>query len=351
MKHLKLFEELNTDQEHIMLSAIKKAYETQDLKIIQYIKNKGFDLKKCEKEIAIYLFENLYLDELVLLNSKYEEIVDYIKNNLYDLNVFKHPQNDGLALGSKRNDIIIEMNDKYKPMALFIDNNIEMKIRNYAKMFTFYGHIEGVLYTLLDVRTKGEDNINANKWISLFEKFMRNLMMKQYNIRVDGLVSTRTKFDQWDLSDSWKRIDESYSSNMIDNFYDFYGKIVLVTKFMIWGNDYKIFYMDESGKTHTYDGTMKDIYEDFLDTDQTFTVEYEKKPQPIIQPKRIPKKIPKKTKGSNRYNLVYYVGNIKKQTLEWNLNNQLANGLRKKYQSEILFPQYQLGKIRKELVK
>lgn len=133
---------------------------------------------------------------------------------------------------------------------------------------------------------------------------------------------------------------ESYS--MIDNFYNYYGNLILVKNIILWGNDeYRVTYLDEKGKEYDIRIPMKEIEEDFISTDKTFIVQ-----EPIV--KRVAQF--KAPEMPNKYNIVYYIGTKKVETLDYSLPIVLANGLIKKYKSEILYPQYQMGRIEKELV-
>lgn len=132
--------------------------------------------------------------------------------------------------------------------------------------------------------------------------------------------------------------------NIENNFYDLFGNIVYVVNVDIFGHEFRVEYIDIDGKKSSYTGTPKDIREDFVDTDQEFQIVQKEEPiktTTAIDPKKF-------IKVDSRYNLVYYVGKKKIETVKWNLNNQQANSLRSLYST---FPQYQSGEIKKELVK
>ena len=138
------------------------------------------------------------------------------------------------------------------------------------------------------------------------------------------------------------KLYEYYSTSMVDKTYDLYGRIVQIKSVIDWSDEHKVLFIDETGEEDYYIGTMKEIEEDFIPSDKDFIIQEPIAQQPVAQFKT--PKIP------NKYNIVYYIGTKKVETLDYNLPIVLANGLIKKYKSEILYPQYQTGEIKKELV-
>lgn len=338
MKHLKIFENMNSINEDFLLNIVKNGFRNCKPEIIKIAVDKGLDITKHKKTIAKYLFENLHLDGLVLLGDEFKEMVDFIKNNLSNLNVYGNYGDGDIILGKEKNNIILILDNHYKPPILFVSHLIELKIRNYGSVFLYDGDLGSVNYNLLNHKSHNKNRSGADSWKSSFEKFMGGLVGKFYNLDTYG-VSTKNKMGDYDITGnpSWEKINESYSNYMVDNFYNYYGNIIFITKIILWGHDeYQITYLDKDGKEYKVLIPMKEIEEDFIDTDQSFVIEPVKKIATIIQNKK-----PK------RFNLVYYIGKKKVETIKWDLNNQQANGLRSLYRT---FPQYKTGEIKKEVV-
>ena len=115
-------------------------------------------------------------------------------------------------------------------------------------------------------------------------------------------------------------------------FYTLYGKTVYVMNINIFGNDeYRVEYISDKGSKNGYVGTGKDIEEDFKETEDSFKVKMKKE------------KSKKSSINDKTYDLVYYLGKRKVETIQSNINIILANGLKRQYSS---FPNYELGELR-----
>lgn len=319
MKHLKLFEDNSmSKKDRMMLATAKNAYANCNKELIQYIKDKGFNIEIYENEIVEYLFKNLYLDGLILFDNKFEELVRYVKDTFFNLNIYKAPYSDDLYFGKDRTHIYMEYTYRYSPPKLLISVGADRPI----------------------VKILGYDNWRDD----IFKPFIVNLLKKEYNMDIVGSISM-IRMNDYELWDGFKQINESLH-NIENKFYIYQGNLILIEDVILWGNDeYQIKYIDNTGKTDTIIIGIKDIEEDFIKTDQTFNpYPYPYSIDNVIQKKEIVLPI---KKSPNRYNLVYYIGNKKVETIKYNLNNQQANGLRSHYRKK---QQYQLGEIRKELV-
>ena len=126
-------------------------------------------------------------------------------------------------------------------------------------------------------------------------------------------------------------LNESLNHN---EYYNLYGNTVYVTDMNKFGNDERrVEYVTKEGEIVAYIGTEKDIEEDFKITDDIFEVKY-----------KTPKKKKTKRKVDNKtYDLVFYMGKRKMETIESNINLILAKGLKKQYSS---FPNYKTGELK-----
>ena len=115
---------------------------------------------------------------------------------------------------------------------------------------------------------------------------------------------------------------------MTSEFYYLYGALIYVDDISTWGGDeYKVDMRKRDGNERVYIGTMKEILEDFKETDYSFEI------------KRL------KEKDDNTYNIVYYIGNNKVETPKTNLEKKLAYALRGTLAKE---PRYKTGTLEVE---
>jgi hypothetical protein len=124
------------------------------------------------------------------------------------------------------------------------------------------------------------------------------------------------------------------------NFYDLFGRTVYVYDTDYRGaNEYIIYYKEESGKNNEYVGDIKDIEEDFVRTEKSFEIE-PKKPKILPKPKVI-----KKPKKSEYFDIVFYMGNKKLETIKYNVHKTHAYPLKGYFQK---LEKYRRGTVKLE---
>lgn len=122
------------------------------------------------------------------------------------------------------------------------------------------------------------------------------------------------------------------SNSMIGNFYTLGNRPVYIEDIENFGNEYRVIYKTIDGNESAYIGSSKDIEEDFISSNSFEFDEGKKK-----------KQVKTSTHVTKTYDLVYYMGNRKQETIQSNINIILANGLKRQYAS---FPNYRLGELR-----
>lgn len=113
--------------------------------------------------------------------------------------------------------------------------------------------------------------------------------------------------------------------------YEFNGKLVRIIHVdYLTSSEITVSYEYEDGTISAYTDTIKDFEEDFKETDKIFVKKKEKK------------------ENNKRYNLVYYHGKKKVETIKYNLNIKDVSIFKNYYSG---FEKYKLGTIKKELVR
>jgi len=123
-------------------------------------------------------------------------------------------------------------------------------------------------------------------------------------------------------------INESIKDN-IDKFYYLFGSLIYIKDIEIFGNEYRIIMRKRDGKERIYVGSYTDIINDFKSTVDSF---------PLVD-----YKLPDDTK----YNIVYYVGGKKVQTLRTNLSSKLAYSLKGTFSKD---SRYKMGQLKLEKI-
>jgi hypothetical protein len=167
-------------------------------------------------------------------------------------------------------------------------------------------------------------------------------------------------------SDGNNNITESYGVQT-DNYYDFYGRIVYITDIIPWSDEYKVEFIHSDKHKDSYIGTMREIEEDFISTSQTFDLGKNSEPAfdargtQIVKTKIGNSKFQKakaspdfdargmrrRKKEDKFYNIVYYVGKKKVETVKWNLPQRLAYALKNQYSR---YDKYSIGVLKLEEV-
>ncbi len=129
---------------------------------------------------------------------------------------------------------------------------------------------------------------------------------------------------------------ESYGEN---NFLLF-GELVYIDSIKNWGNEIRVEYTKQDGSKDFYTADSKEFYEDFVETEDSFEL--------IRTTKEIPASIINEVPKDIKYNLVYYIGSVKKETIKYNIDAKLAYALKGEYSK---LPQYKLGKIKVEKIE
>lgn len=117
------------------------------------------------------------------------------------------------------------------------------------------------------------------------------------------------------------------------------GEVVSVISNKPYGGQIHVTYLDKNGDKQDYIAdTLKEFDEDFKHTDQVY-----------VEKKKKKKKAKKsKVEEKDEYNLVYYHGNRKAETIRQNIPKKLAYALKNgKYKNH---PDYKMGKIEVEPV-
>lgn len=133
-----------------------------------------------------------------------------------------------------------------------------------------------------------------------------------------------------------KQFNENSLNSDILLFHD--KPVMVVNVEHLTSSEVSISYMHEDGTIGHFCGEIDDFDEVFKPGDD---IKFKRKKKRAARKPRKPQLDPNKT-----YNLVYYVGNKKVETLKWNLPISLARGLKKQYSS---FPQYKSGEIKLEI--
>tara|TARA_R110000772_G_scaffold95789_1_gene194135 strand:+ start:7189 stop:7608 length:420 start_codon:yes stop_codon:yes gene_type:complete len=135
------------------------------------------------------------------------------------------------------------------------------------------------------------------------------------------------------------KLFESFD-NMSGNFYKLFGTLVYIDNIDSFGSELRVTMLDEDGKESEYVGDRKEISDDFDDTSDRFEIK-----KPVLKDK-VTKKKPKSK--NHTYDIVYYEGDRKMQTLKTNLEKKLAYGLRGMFTKN---PLYKRGNVKVEVNK
>jgi hypothetical protein len=141
------------------------------------------------------------------------------------------------------------------------------------------------------------------------------------------------------IKDYYNFLVESYGEN---KFFLLFGDLVYIDSIRNWGDEIRVEYTKKDGSKDSYTADYKDFSEDFVETNDSFEIiRYRtSKEVPASPINEVPKK-------DNKCNLVYYVGDVKKETIKTNIDSKLAYALKANYSK---LPQYKLGKIKVEKI-
>ena len=129
------------------------------------------------------------------------------------------------------------------------------------------------------------------------------------------------------------------------NFYELFGTTVYVYDTEYSGGEYIIFYENEDGTKNEYRDTLREIQQDFVRTENTFILNVNKAPKTKLKPKTIMKS---KTKKTEFFNIVFYMGTKKLETIQANVHKTKAYPLKGYYQKQ---EKYRRGTVKVEPVK
>jgi hypothetical protein len=138
--------------------------------------------------------------------------------------------------------------------------------------------------------------------------------------------------------------NESISS---DSFYNLFGKLVYIDNVDMFGDQYEVSYTNDKGIKDTYISDREDLKNDFKSTSDTFEMKSKPKRKSLGGTLNYADFKPK-TKLVNRYNIVYFVGKKRIETIRYDLDKKTANGLRKYFSND---DKYQLGDVKLEIIK
>lgn len=127
---------------------------------------------------------------------------------------------------------------------------------------------------------------------------------------------------------------------MPGNFYHLSDKLVYIKDIQVFGSENRVIMIEEDNPTErVYIGSTSDIFSDFESSNDSFDIN---KPTTIPSKKSIIVKKPQAT-NNETYDIVYYLGNKKIETIRTNIPKGLAYGLSKKLMKEA---KYKGGEIR-----
>jgi hypothetical protein len=141
------------------------------------------------------------------------------------------------------------------------------------------------------------------------------------------------------------KLFESYilSESLSDgNFYDLFGKTVYVYDTEYSGGEYIIFYENEDGTKNEYRDTLREIQQDFVRTEKSFTLNVNKAPKTKLKPKSKPKS---KSNKPEFFNIVFYMGTKKLETIQANVHKTKAYPLKGYFQK---LDKYRRGTVKVE---
>ncbi len=117
-----------------------------------------------------------------------------------------------------------------------------------------------------------------------------------------------------------------------DNFYILFDSdLVHVDDIQTWGDEIRVEYTKEDGTKHTYIADTRDFKEDFIETDKTFGVDVKTKDEIYLNVKK-----------EQKYNIVFYMGTTKMETIKSNVDSKQAYSLKNYFSKD---PKYKMGKI------
>lgn len=358
MKHIKLFEDYineyvnNKSESKWILNSIKdyisKKYDIVDFKINSLSSN-----------ICVSIVFNEFKEKCNFLNDeKFKKSImkkysDYGKSIYYS-----NYENDEGRLGI--NSIDIYLKDLYlkrvKPPRYvyhmtykiyrddilkngLIPNKSENGYGSYSynKPFVFATKNKTNLFTSLflydnpkdlDIWVIDTDKID-NKWFIDFN-FPDEENHIITNKKIDPNAIKVYSFDKF----KEKRLNERFLSKLENKFYLLFDELVYIDSIDYYGGEYRVEFTKSDHTKDYYISDANDLENDFKESNKSFPLKkyYE---EPI-------KKTVKNTNDSIRYNLVYYIGNKKMETIEKNLNSKTAYSLKNIYSKN---PKYRYGKI------
>lgn len=176
--------------------------------------------------------------------------------------------------------------------------------------------------SMMGIYEPGEEQDKPSKRARLYYRGLNNYL-KDFKIDLQGSYIYVKK----------NQINESieYDTRFIGNFYNLFGENVFVKDVDTWGDDYKVFYITKDGNRHEYVGNEKEIYDDFVETSDSFKI---KKPT-IVKKKTL--------KPTKMFNLVYKNG-IHSEVVEKNIPYAMCVWYKKKYLREET--KYRMGELK-----
>jgi len=159
--------------------------------------------------------------------------------------------------------------------------------------------------------------------------------ISEYTFKYPKIIITYVEGDELNNYNIVK-VKENFSKH----FYLLFGTEIVRVDYINYnyGDQIQVFYTREDGTKDTYIGdNQREFDEDFIETNDSF-IEIK---TPIISKNKI-------NTVNNRYNVVYYIGNTKIETIANNIDYRLANILKNTNSKN---PNYKKGKIVTEIIK
>lgn len=139
----------------------------------------------------------------------------------------------------------------------------------------------------------------------------------------------RVKYIETHIQINNEYINESLSSN----FYNLFGDLlVYVYDTEYSGDEYLVYYRTENGDKDIYRGTAKDIQDDFIRSSKTFT-ETTNNIKSSVETSKINTKNIKPNKVEY-FNIVFYIGKKKIETIQYKIHKAHAYALKNYYQKK-----------------
>lgn len=133
------------------------------------------------------------------------------------------------------------------------------------------------------------------------------------------------------------KIFESFLKEL--EFYTLYGELVYINDINTFGNQIEVKYITSNNVTRTYIAdSWSEIEEDFIPTKDSFELKFSE----VGNIKNNQKDV-SKAKKPTHFDIVYYVGNKKVETIKYNVTSKDAYPL-KNYFSKM--PKYKMGVVK-----